>query len=453
MPASVRFCRTSGGQSIAYAVDGEGPPLLLAAWWVSHVERNWEDSDFRAFITALAREHTVVRYDRPGVGLSDRHRTQFTLEDDVAAFATLADHLGYERFAILGISCGGPIAVDYAARHPDRVARLIVHGGFADGQSIGTADVRRAMVGLVRAHWGVGARTLTDVFAPDLETEAAKRFAEQLRSCADTETAAHLLDLTYRMDVRGSAAAVRSPTLVVHARHDRAIGLECGRDLATRIDGATLTVVESHAHLPWHADAEAMAAMVLAFLRDEQRRVSVDEAAIERAGDVWGLGFAGRRVHVRHARGLDDLAILLARPGEEVHVLELVGGAAPSTAVDPILDAQARESYRQRIADLDAAIAEATAADDVARAEARASEREALVDALRVATGLGGRPRALNDPAERARKAVAARLRDVIARIGTAHPELGRHLERSIATGTFCSYRPDEPVGWRISNG
>lgn len=457
MPRSIRFCRTADGSSIAYAVDGDGPPLLLPAWWVSHVERNWEDADFGVFMNALAREHTVVRYDRPGVGMSDRRRARFTLEEDTAAFTALADHLGYERFSLLGISCGGPIAIAYAARHPERVARIVVYGGFAHGETIGTAELKHAMVALVRAHWGVGARTLTDVFAPELSTAAAKRFAEQLRSCADTEVAAALLDLTYRMDVRDAAAAIRSPTLVLHPRHDHAIGVDCGRDLAARIDGASFAIVESHAHLPWHGGAAATAELVLAFLRDAPRVVAVDDgsAELERSGEIWTLRFGGRQAHVRHARGLSDLAILLARPGEEVHVLELLGegSIAPASGADAVLDAKAREAYRERIADLDAELAEAKAAADVARAERLASEREAILDALKVATGLGGRPRALNDPTERARKAVTARLRDVIARIRVAHPELGRHLDESIATGTFCCYGPQTRVSWRTSSG
>jgi pimeloyl-ACP methyl ester carboxylesterase len=134
VPPSIRFCRTADGASIAYAVDGDGPPLLLPAWWVSHVERNWEEPEFRAFMTALAREHTVVRYDRPGVGLSDRRRTRYTLEEDAAAFAALADHLGYERFSLLGISCGGPLAIDYATRNPERIARIVVYGSSRTGR-------------------------------------------------------------------------------------------------------------------------------------------------------------------------------------------------------------------------------------------------------------------------------------------------------------------------------
>lgn len=459
MPPSIRFCRTADGASIAYAIGGDGPPLLLPSWWVSHVERNWEEPEFRAFMTALAREHTVVRYDRPGVGLSDRRRTRYTLEEDAAAFAALADHLGYERFSLLGISCGGPLAIDYAARNPERVARIVVYGGFAHGQAVGTEELKRAMVGLVRAHWGVGARTLTDVFAPELSTDAAKRFAEQLRASADTETAACLLDLTYRMDVLAAAAAIRAPTLVLHPRYDRAIGLGCGRDLAARIGGATFAVVESRAHLPWHGGAAATAEAILAFLRGHgPRAVPADDggAELQRSGEIWSLSFRGRRAHVRHARGLSDLAVLLARPGEEVHVLELAGGAGiapPRLGADAVLDAKARDAYRERIADLDAELDEATAAADVARAERLAAEREAILDALKVATGLGGRARALNDPAERARKAVTARLRDAIARIRAAHPELGRHLEESIATGTFCSYGPPEPVSWRTSTG
>lgn len=444
MAPSIRFCKAPAAR-IAYAIDGEGPPVLLPAWWVSHVERDWEEPDLRAFMSTLARAHTVVRYDRAGCGLSDRRREQFTFAEELETFEVLAEHLGFPRVALLGLSCGGPIAVTYAARHPERVSRLALYGTFASGPRIAPDAMKQALAGLVRAHWGVGARTLTDVFAPDATAEQARRLTDQMRVSADTETAACLLELTYRMDVTAEAEKVRVPTLVLHPRGDRAIAVDHGRDVASRIPGASFITVEGRNHLPWFGDRDAILTPLLAFLGGGAPS-AVGDGALElrRDGEVWTLRFAGRTCHLKHTRGLADLAVLLERPGEEVHVLELAGGPEPTARLgaDAVLDEKARASYRRRAAELEADLELARRDGDLARLERLGAEREALLDELRVATGLGGRPRALNDAGERARKAITARLREAIARIRDAHPSCGEHLESAVRTGTFCAYQP-----------
>src|SRR6185437_15975215 len=177
-----------------------------------------------------------------------------------------------------------------------------------------------------------------------------------------------------------------------------------------------------------------------------------------RAGDTWTLIFAGRSVTLRDAKGLRDLAVLLAAPGREVAATDLVSGpasaAAPGLAAlgaDPVLDDQARAAYRTRLARLDEELAEADTHQDIERSARLAAERDALIGELAHATGLGGRSRRLGDVTERARSTVTARIRDAIGRIDRVHPELGRHLRASIVTGSRCSYRPAETVRWSIS--
>jgi hypothetical protein len=177
-----------------------------------------------------------------------------------------------------------------------------------------------------------------------------------------------------------------------------------------------------------------------------------------RAGDTWTLTFAGRSVTLRDAKGLRDLAVLLAAPGREVAATDLVSGsasvAAPGLAAlgaDPVLDDRARAAYRTRLARLDEELAEADTHQDIERSARLAAERDALIGELAHATGLGGRSRRLGDVTERARSTVTARIRDAIGRIERVHPELGRHLRASIVTGARCSYRPAETVRWSIS--
>lgn len=165
-------------------------------------------------------------------------------------------------------------------------------------------------------------------------------------------------------------------------------------------------------------------------------------------GEVWTLAFAGREVRLRDSKGLRDLARLLAQPGRAIAALDLIGGDVRSAGADEILDAQARAAYRQRLADLEDDIAEADAMADAERSARAHAERDAVAAALTAAYGLGGHVRRTGHPAERARTAVTARVRDAIRRIGRVHPALGGHLRRSVRTGTFCSYEPDEPVHW-----
>lgn len=178
----------------------------------------------------------------------------------------------------------------------------------------------------------------------------------------------------------------------------------------------------------------------------------VADNEVRRAGEVWHLRFAGTSAIVKHSKGMADLAVLLARPDQEVHVSQLEG--AGSTGLGDrgadALDPRAIAAYRDRLTELAEEIDDADAGHDLARAERARVEYDALVDQLSGAVGLGGRARRAGpDPVERLRKAVSARLRDAIRRIDAVHPGLGRHLESSVRTGTFCSYRPESPTEWR----
>jgi AAA ATPase domain len=181
-----------------------------------------------------------------------------------------------------------------------------------------------------------------------------------------------------------------------------------------------------------------------------ERAASSPEAVFRRDGEVWTLGYGGREIRLRDSKGLRDLHALLTRPGTAVAALDLAApGPVPAEAgTGEVIDAQARSAYRNRLSELEEAAAEADAAADIERSARVAAERDALVEALTQAYGLGGRIRRAGSAAERARTAVTARIRDAIRRIGAEHPDLGRHLSRSVRTGTFCTYDPDQPIRW-----
>lgn len=177
-----------------------------------------------------------------------------------------------------------------------------------------------------------------------------------------------------------------------------------------------------------------------------------DAAELRRVGAVWHVRFGPRRSVVRDAKGVRDLARLLARPGHEIAALDLMsdGGTVVAADAGETVDARARAAYRARLVELEAELDEADACGDGERSTRAQAERDVLLAELAGAYGLAGRPRRGGGSAERARTAVTARIRDAIRRIESDHPELGRHLARSVRTGTFCCYDPDQPVRWQL---
>jgi len=175
-------------------------------------------------------------------------------------------------------------------------------------------------------------------------------------------------------------------------------------------------------------------------------------------GDLWVLTYDGQTVRLAHRKGFGDLAQLLARPDQEVHVLDLVAAAEgqgrnprPAGDAGPLIDERARREYQRRLTDLDDDIADARADADLDRVARVEAERDALIEQLTAAYGLGGRPRKAGDPAERARAAVTVRLREALTRIESAHPALGRHLRGSVRTGAWCIYAPERATSWRLT--
>jgi pimeloyl-ACP methyl ester carboxylesterase/DNA-binding CsgD family transcriptional regulator len=248
--------------------------LVAPAWWVSHLELDWQNPRFRRFWEAAARGFRLVRYDRPGVGLSDREvpAEETTLEREVDLLGAMLDVLGCERATLFGGSSGGATAMAFAARFPHRVERLLLYGTFADGASIAPRAVREAILAAVRSHWGLGSRLLADVFLGDEGSAEREQFAQAQRESTDAETAAVLLEQIYRTDVRSQLASIAAPTVIVHRRADRAIPYELGRKVAAGIERATLVPVEGNTHFPWFGDEVAVTRALRSGLPSENGR-------------------------------------------------------------------------------------------------------------------------------------------------------------------------------------
>src|SRR4051794_36293209 len=243
------------GHRIAFATVGSGAPIVLPAWWVSNVVEDWKIPAYRLFMQGLAAGKQVSRYDRLGCGMSDRRRPSetMTLEYELAMLDALVAHLGLKRFSLVGGSFAGCTAVVYAARHRERVDRLVLYGSFANGAELAHPPARDALIELVRKHWGLGSRMLADTLAPSGTAEERASFASFQRNSASADMAADLLELTFVTDVRETLAEVRVPTLIVHRRGDRAIRLGAGEQLAALVPNAELVVIDGDAHLPCRA--------------------------------------------------------------------------------------------------------------------------------------------------------------------------------------------------------
>ncbi len=200
--------------------------------------------------------------------------------------------------------------------------------------------------------------------------------------------------------------------------------------------------------LAWNMLAE-MAVTTQAIAADASA-IAAAGGSIRRLGDVCEFSFAGRSVTLRTTKGVDDLLRLIEADGREIHCLDLVGVAVEESSTGEVIDPEARRNYEQRIRDLQAEIDEAESNSDYARAYRSQAELDTLIDHLTAALGHGNRTRRAAGSAERARSAVTHRLRTTIRQLGRAHTHLGRHLTHAVNTGTYCSYRPEQPTVWRI---
>jgi pimeloyl-ACP methyl ester carboxylesterase len=297
----VRFT-TARGRSVAWGSAGSGPPLVIGGWWCSHLEVDWRNPLARRFFEMLAGRFTLVRYDRPGTGMSDRSGMPITsLDDELATLGAVVDAAG-GRVSLLGASSGCCVAAVYAAAHPDRVDRLVLYGSYARGADIADPAARASVLSVVSSHWGVGSRLLADLFIPTGTTAERDEFVRFQRESATPEGAAASLAAVYDFDVRDHLGAITAPTLVVHRRADRAIPFALGRDVASRVPGAGFVALEGVDHLPWRGDAQSVANTVLTFCDDGQ-------PVVARPVEVAGLSDRELEVLRLVAGGLSDQEI------------------------------------------------------------------------------------------------------------------------------------------------
>jgi class 3 adenylate cyclase len=238
MQQKVQFCTTSDGVQIAFSVMGEGYPLVLVPGWVSNIELDMEPgAPGRPYYDAFAEHFMLVRYDKRGTGLSDRNVSDFSLEPRLLDLDAVVDRLKLERYALRGMSEGGPVAIAHAVRHADRVSHLILQGTYAH---LGKSETTDALIALVKAEWGLGSATMASLFVPSASKEMQDMFVRYQREGANRADAAAMLAANVAEDVRDLLPQVQAPTLVLHSETDKAVPFEHARRLAGAIPDATL---------------------------------------------------------------------------------------------------------------------------------------------------------------------------------------------------------------------
>lgn len=262
----IQFCTTVDGVRIAYSLVGHGPFLVIPPGWVSHLQVQWEHPSARDYLEKGTRNQTFLFYDKHGCGLSERNRTEFTLESEVWPLEAVIDHLKLKRFALFGFSQGGPIAIAYAIKYPRRVSHLILYDSYARGEAITTEEFKKTFSSLIRSAWGIGSKTLADIFLPGVDVSTLKWFARLQREAATAEMAAKLLDLTYDLDVTDLLPRLRVPTLVIHRKSDKAIPFHLGREMASMIPNSRFVPLEGNIHIPFFGDADAVLRIMGEFL-------------------------------------------------------------------------------------------------------------------------------------------------------------------------------------------
>ncbi len=502
----IQFFTAPQGTRIAYSIVGAGPAIVRTPPWISHLDGEWQTPPIRHFYESIAEHHTVVRYDSLGCGLSDWTRTDFSAASELEILELVVDNLELERFALFGYDAGGPLAIAYAARHPERVSELILFGTFADPSHLESGGkIPEALCALITDRWDLASRLVADLHAPDADGATLQMLAAMYRQAS---TGANVIEAIARFingaNVADLLPSLKVPTTVIHRINDSAFPYLAGRELAARIPQGCFVPLAGSAHLPYLGDSAAVLAAIahalgdrdhrddqhdeddgdnsspalsgpdglgLAVASDAPRPASMACARFRSEGEYWTLAYAGETMRLKDSRGMRYIAQLLRYPGREFPATELEmrseSEAVANFAARPtqriseeelsaaglhsdssgdageMLDARAKGAYRRRLNDLRGFLDEAKAQGNVERAFELEEEISFLTRELSRAVGLGGRDRRAASVAQRSRLNVTRAIRRSIEKIRQHHPALGAYLATRIKTGLQCVYRDE----------
>lgn len=258
MHQDIRFCNSKDNIRLAYAITGNGPPLVKAANWLSHIEHEWDSPVWRHWYRTLARKFTLIRYDQRGCGLSDRSVHPITFDTWLEDLETVVAATGLNKFTLLGISQGGAVAAAYAAVHPDRVSRLILYGSYLRGRLHRNLTPRQTeetelFLNLIRMGWESESpafrQVFTTLFQPDASSEQIRSLNQIHKASCSTETALQIVNCFDRIDCQRTAGNISIPTLIFHAREDARVPFEEGCKTASLIPNSRFISLNSKNHI------------------------------------------------------------------------------------------------------------------------------------------------------------------------------------------------------------
>jgi len=292
---TIKFCTASDGVRIAYAVAGEGPPIVRVGNWFTHLEFDWDAPPLRHMLEGLAEHRQLVRYDVRGTGISEREVGDIAFADFVSDLGAVVDAAGLKRFPLIAVSQGGPVSIAYTVGHPGRVSHLILVGAYARGAACRPdrgPEFVEALRMVIKQGWGSDDPSYRQLFSsqfmPEGTPEQLQWFSERQRRSATADIAEKIFVATQNIDVRPLLSQVKVPTLILHCRGDRRVPIEAGHELAAGIAGARFVTLESTNHIILEQEpaAEVFLNEVADFLGDPRpkawkRKAHLTEAKLQ----------------------------------------------------------------------------------------------------------------------------------------------------------------------------
>jgi pimeloyl-ACP methyl ester carboxylesterase/DNA-binding CsgD family transcriptional regulator len=347
----IRFCRSTDGTRLAWAVHGSGPPLVVASCWLSHLQHDWQSPVWRHFLDDLGAIATVIRYDERGFGLSDWDVDDFSVEARLADLEAVVASAGLDRFALLGMSGGSAVALGYAAAHPDRVSRLVLYGTVCGVPVVRDADAaaeEETYRSMIRVGWAkedpVFRRVFTTIYIPEATEEQMRWFDDLQRMSTSARNAVLSRIARQQADLVDEIPKIVAPTLILQATGDRATTFDNAVDVSAAIPGARLVPMDSRNHILLAGEPAwaTFRSEVTSFLEPERRAWESRRPAADRP-PVEPLTPREEEVLARCAEGLTNEeiaeALTLSPRTVERHLsnvylkLGLTGSAARAGAV------------------------------------------------------------------------------------------------------------------------
>ena len=272
MKPSIQFVKREDGVKIACSKIGDGQPLIFPPPWVMSLAFLFEDPFSNQFIEQLARNLMVVFYDKHGCGQSDKNRKIFTLDTELLDLKAVVDHLNLNEFNLFGSSMSGPLSIAFTARYPNRVSRLILYGTYANGEKLAPKNLQSAFISLIEASWGIGSKTLADIFIPEANAEEIQSMARYMQLSSTSEIAIRLLELCYSVDVTEFLSSIKTPTLILHRESDKLMSIHHGRQLASEIPNSSFKILSGNVHPVYLGESNKVVEEILEFLGEEKAR-------------------------------------------------------------------------------------------------------------------------------------------------------------------------------------